>query len=63
MTKLFHIKIQVKKTKIDALFNSDSQANFIATNLVSKLGSEIHHHPIPNPLEWVNKNAEIKVRK
>jgi hypothetical protein len=24
MTKLFHIKIQVKKTKIDALFNSSS---------------------------------------
>jgi hypothetical protein len=31
MTKLFHIKIQVKKTKIDALFDSGSQANLIAS--------------------------------
>jgi hypothetical protein len=41
MTKLFHIKIQVKKIKIDALLDSSSQANLIATNLVSKLGLEV----------------------
>jgi hypothetical protein len=29
MTKLFHIKIHVKKTKVDALFDSGSQANLI----------------------------------
>jgi hypothetical protein len=27
MTKLFHIKIQVKIIKVDALFDSDSHAN------------------------------------
>jgi hypothetical protein len=37
MTKLFHIKIQVKKTKIDALFDSGSQANLIVVDLVTSL--------------------------
>jgi hypothetical protein len=59
MTKLFHIKIQVKKTKIDAMFNSGSQANLIAVDLVNKLGLEVHDHPIPYPLGWVNKPLDI----
>jgi hypothetical protein len=63
MTKLFHIKIQVKKTKIDALFNSSSQASIIATNLINKLGMEFHDHSSPYTLGWVNKDVEIKVTK
>jgi hypothetical protein len=42
MTKLFHIKIQVKKTKVDTLFISSLQANPIAIDLVNKLGLEVH---------------------
>jgi hypothetical protein len=57
MTKLFHIKIQVKKTKIDALFNFDSHANRIVAYLVNKLGLEVHNHPSPYPLGWVNKDS------
>jgi hypothetical protein len=38
ITKLFHIKIRVKKTKIDALFDSGSQANLIAADLINKFG-------------------------
>ena len=63
MTKLFHIKIQVKKTKISSLFDSSSQVNIIATDLVNKLGLEVHDHPSPYPLGWVNKDAKIKVTK
>jgi ribosome-binding ATPase YchF (GTP1/OBG family) len=57
MTKLFHINIQVKKTKIDALFKYGSQDNLIAVDMVNKLGLEVHNHPIPYPLGWVNKVA------
>ena len=63
MTKLFHINIYVKNTKIDSLFDSGSQDNLIATDLVSKLGLEVHDHPSPYPLGWVNKDAKIKVMK
>jgi hypothetical protein len=63
MTKLLHIKIQVKKTKIDALFEFGSQANLTAINLVRYIGLEVHNHPIPYPLGWVNKDVDIKVAK
>jgi len=45
MTKLFNISIQVKKTKIDALFDSGSQVKIIATELAKKFGLEVRDHP------------------
>jgi hypothetical protein len=63
MTKFFHIKIQFKKTKIDAMFKYSSHDNLIATDLVNKLGLEVHDHHIPYPLGWVNKDAKTKVPK
>jgi hypothetical protein len=63
LTKVFHIKIQFKKTKAYSLFNSSSHANLIPTNLVRKLGLEVHDNPSPYPLGWVNKDANIKVMK
>jgi hypothetical protein len=32
-------------------------------DLVNNLGLEVHDHPIPYPLGWVNKDAKIKVTK
>ena len=63
MSKLFHVKIQLKKTKIDALFDLGSKANLIAVELVKKLGLEVCDHPNPYPLGWVNKDLELKVTK
>jgi hypothetical protein len=57
MKKIFHIKIQIKKTKVDVLFDSWSHANIIAVDLVINLGLEVHEHPIPYPLGWVKKDA------
>jgi hypothetical protein len=45
MPKLFHIKVQVKKTKVYALFDSGSQANLMLEDLMSKLELEAHDHP------------------
>ena len=47
----------------DALFDFDSYGNLIATDLVGKLGLEVHDHPIPYPLGRVNKDGELKVMK
>jgi hypothetical protein len=63
MTKLFHIKIQVKKTNTNALLESCSRANIIATDLINKLGLEVHDYHGPYPLGWVNKDVKIKVSK
>jgi len=63
LTNLFHIKIQFKKTVIDALLDYGSQDNIIATYMVNKLRLEVHDHPSPYPLGWVNKDENIKVTK
>ena len=63
MAKLFHIKIQVKKTKIDSLFDSGSPTNLIAIEMVKKFGLEVRDHPNPYPLGWVNMDAELKLTK
>jgi len=63
MTKPFHIKIQVKKTKIDALFDLGSQANLIEEKLFKKVWLEFRDHPNPYPLGWVNKDPNLKVTK
>jgi hypothetical protein len=57
MMKLFHIKFKVKNTKVDALFNSSLQGNFMVEALVSKLRLEVHDHPFPYPLGWINKDV------
>jgi hypothetical protein len=63
MTKQFHIKIEVKKTKIDALFDFGSNDNIMVADLVTKLELEVCDHPIPYRLGWVNKDEKIKVTK
>jgi hypothetical protein len=63
MSKVFHIKIQVNMTKIDALSDSSSQDNLIETNMVSNIGLEDRNHPSPYPLGRVNKDAKTKVTK
>jgi len=50
LTKLFHINIKVKKTNIDSLFDTASQANTIAIHFISKLGLEVRDHPRQYPL-------------
>ena len=63
MTQFFHIKIQVKKTKINTLFGSGSQEKLIAQDLVCNIRLEVHDNPSNNPLGWVNKDALLRVMK
>jgi hypothetical protein len=63
VTKLFHIKIKIKNTKVDATFGSSSQDNLIPNNLMAKLGLEFHDNPLPYKLGWVNKYVDIRVTK
>ena len=36
--QLFHLKIQIKKTRVDCIFDLGSQENLISMSLVSDLG-------------------------
>jgi hypothetical protein len=63
MTKLFCIKIHMKQSKVNCLFDLSSQSNLISTQLVEKLGLETQDHPHPYPLGWVRQDVELEVSK
>lgn len=43
--ELFCLKIQMKKTRIDALVDPGSQSNFILEDLVTRFGLKVTEHP------------------
>eukprot|EP01018_Ginkgo_biloba_P007775 Gb_20595 [translate_table: standard] len=51
--KLFHVKKQIKKTVVTAIFDSGSQKNFISKALIKQLGLKTIAHPEPYPLGWL----------
>lgn len=57
--ELFHIRVISKYTKIDTLFDNESQANLISTDLVKKLKLEIVPHHKLYPLGWITKDANL----
>jgi len=59
--QLFHIKVQTKHTKIDALFDPGSQVNLISELLVRKLELETYPHLKPYPLGWVSNLTMMQV--
>lgn len=61
--ELFTIRVISNHTKIDALFDSGSQANLISEDLVKelKLGTIPHHKPYP--LGWIVKDANLQVSR
>jgi hypothetical protein len=63
ITKLFHINFQVKKTKVNALFDSSSKSNLVIDDLVSTLVSEFHDHPHPYPLGWIKKGTKLMITR
>jgi hypothetical protein len=63
VTKVFNINIQVKKTKVVCLFDFGSQDNLIGEYFLRNIGLEVHDHPNPYPLGWVNKHVDIEATK
>ena len=61
--QLFHLKIQIKKTRVDCILDLGSQENLISETMVSNLGLETFKHPNQYPLGWVHHNASLQVTK
>lgn len=53
----------MKHTKVETLFDLDSQVNLISESLVKKLGLETKPHLKPFPLGWVYDKAKLHVTK
>ena len=43
--ELLYLKIQIKKTRIDALVNTGSQSDFISKDLMAKFVLKVTEHP------------------
>ena len=61
--ELFHIQVISKHQKIDTLFDSGSQVNFISEASVKKLGLATTPHKKPYPLGWLNDKAQLQVTR
>ena len=62
-SEIFHVRVIVKHTKIDTLFDSVSQVNLISEAIVKKLGLKMTPHKKPYPLGWVCEDAKLQVTK
>jgi hypothetical protein len=58
-SELFHVRVVVKHTNIDTLFDSGSQVNLISEAIVKKLGLKKTSHKKPYPLGWVCDDAKL----
>jgi hypothetical protein len=60
-SKFFHVRVIVKHTKVDTLFDNGSQVNLISEAIVKKLGLKMTPHKNPYPLGWVCEDAKLQV--
>jgi hypothetical protein len=60
-SKLFHIRVIMKHTKIDTLIDNRSQSNLISEEVVKKLGlnTKIHHKIYS--LNWIRKYHKLPI--
>ena len=53
ISEIFHVRVTIKHTKVDTLFDNGSQVILISETIVNKLGLKTTPHKKPYPLGWV----------
>jgi hypothetical protein len=62
-SKLFHIRVIMKHTKINTLINNGSQSNLISEEVVKQLGLTTKLHHKPYSLKWISNNHKLPITK
>jgi hypothetical protein len=62
-SKLFHIRVIMRHTKVDTLIDSGSQSNLILEELVKQLGLNTQMHHKPYTLKWISNNHQLHITK
>jgi hypothetical protein len=60
-SKLFHIRVIMRHTKVDTLMDSGYQSNLISEELVKKLGLNTQMHHKPYSLKWISNNHKLHI--
>jgi hypothetical protein len=60
-SKLFHIRVIMRHTKVDTLIDSGSQSHLILEELVKQLGLNTQMHHKPYTLKWIRKNHQLHI--
>jgi hypothetical protein len=62
-SKLFHIRVIMRHTKVDTLIDSGYQSNLISKELVKQLGLKTQMHHNPYTLKWIRNNHQMHITK
>jgi hypothetical protein len=62
-SKLFHIRVIMKHTKIDTLIDNGSQSNLISEEVVKQLGLKTKLHHKPYSRKWIKNNHKLHITK
>jgi hypothetical protein len=62
-SKLFHIRLIMKHTKIDTLIDSGSKSNLISEEVVKQLGLNTKMHHQSFSLKWISNNHKFHITK
>ena len=62
-SKLFHLRVIMRHTKVDTLIDSGSQSNLISEEVVKQLGLNTQMHHKPYSLKWISNNHKLYITK
>jgi hypothetical protein len=62
-SKLFHIRLIMRHTKVDTLIDSGSQSNLISEELVKQLGLNAQMHHKRYSLKWISNHHKLHITK
>jgi hypothetical protein len=63
ISKLFHIRVIMKHTKVITMIDSGSQSNLISEEVVKQLGLNTQMHHKPYSLKWISNNHKLHITK
>jgi hypothetical protein len=62
-SKLFHIRVIMRHTKVTTLIDNGSQSNLISEEVVKQFGLNTQVHHKPYSLKWISNNHKLHITK
>jgi hypothetical protein len=63
ISKLFHIRVVMRDTKVNTLIDNGYQSNLISEEVVKQLGLNTEMHHKPYSLKWISNNHKLQITK